>query len=1286
MADDFDKTVPPRRMPGGNADDVTMPGKRDRKPDGRFEPGDLILNRYKVVSELGQGGMGVVYKCFDETGGIEVALKALPPELSHNTLEMEDIKENFQLVAKLIHQNIAISKNLEKDNSNGNYYLIMECVEGEDLRRWIKRKRKEESLTLETVLPVIRQVADALDYAHRQRVIHRDIKPGNIMISADGSVKVLDFGLAAQIHTSMTRVSMAYHGTSGTGPYMAPEQWRGRAQGANADQYALAVMTYEMLAGHLPFESADAAVLREAVLNDTAEAISGMPKAVQDAVSRAMCKDPSQRFESCGDFVAALGGNKVKRAKPAKIPGAKSSSGKIAAVLLVFLIVAGAAGYGIFEYRKAEERRIAEKRAEEKKQQELLTEENYKLLRQLRIDKSKIAAARYDRGETFGKYLDAFQECFEIGEAAMNAQNIAIANANFKKAQAAAAWLFQNDVLRKKAKELSAAAAEKKRVADGFDAAKLTDSGYHEAEQFAAEAERLLESADFEGAYSSLQKAVSGYENACTQARRERISGLLSSAEQAKQAKNWENVKKYAGQLRTLDAVKSRELTAFAEKAVREEAIETGLSKARDAKKRKAWQDVSYFAASVLAVDSGNAEARQLQEEARFYLITNDEQLKKYLLGKCDVLAGKTKDYQTERAMETLKKFDFKDFNAYKNGSEERSLISDAILIGADWDIIRYLAEKKNLSVNKVAGYSQKTPIFAAVQKDRSDITEYLISKGADVNFALESDQSTPLFYAQSVEMAKLLLKHGADMSRRDKKKKTIPDRTTYAVAHYLWKNGAEFTDPKDLYRKAAYAGELAFLKANQEKVKEIKDIMVSACRSGSAELIQYLESCGCSYDVPEEDGDSVLHCSSSDKVSFEVYHYIFERTKVDVNSKNKWGRTPLHNVTWGGKDKIRLVRLLLDKGVDVNAADEDGNTVLMLTIQQEPDFELIKFLAEIGADIRKKNKSGKNSLSMAAGSKKPEITRYLLEKCGISKRNGEYNVSNVSEFQAVISILDGGETIRMKNGIYELDSYTAIQKNCRIVGEGIDNTKIIAQGDIRLKANNGEKKFYLKDLLIDYKERNMYLEKDSIAILENCKIINGKYWSIYLEDNSILAANNCTLGTLHMGENAYVVMNRSTIHEENRSAIWCGEEGGLFMNKCSITGNDKYGTVYLNENSMALLLDSRFYNIGSGPAVNVGRKNKFLAEGCDFSGGDSAIDTSHDSALLNRCSLTSRNGFGIQYVSSQVKYYKCKYNGPKAFAEGGKEMDCEIEVPAEWKPAVKNKLAELMDFIEDWD
>ena len=102
----------------------------------RVKPGDLFLGRYRVLSELGQGGMGVVYRCQDEVGGIEVALKALPPELSQNSGEMEEVRENFRIVEKLYHPGIAAVKTLEKDAHTGDYSLILELAQGVDLRRW----------------------------------------------------------------------------------------------------------------------------------------------------------------------------------------------------------------------------------------------------------------------------------------------------------------------------------------------------------------------------------------------------------------------------------------------------------------------------------------------------------------------------------------------------------------------------------------------------------------------------------------------------------------------------------------------------------------------------------------------------------------------------------------------------------------------------------------------------------------------------------------------------------------------------------------------------------------------------------------------------------------------------------------------------------------------------------------------------------------------------------------------------------------------------------------------
>ena len=383
--DDLNKTIAPRHhVDYDPVDDRTMPGKRDRKPDGLFEPGDLILRRYKVLGSLGRGGMGVVYKCFDETAGIEIALKALPPELSHDEEEMEDIKANFQIVSKLVHQNICISKNLEKDSSNGNYYLIMECVEGEDLRRWIRQKRTEGPLTPDDILPVVRQIAEALDYAHGEGIIHQDIKPGNVMIDQDGRIKILDFGLAAQIHSSMSRVSMAYHGTSGTATYMAPEQWRGQAQRAAADQYALAAMTYEMLAGRLPFEVSDTTLLREAVLNEQPQPIENLPKHVQNALLKALSKKPEDRFSSCSEFVDALEWQKVG--------GTNRKSGKGMWVALAAVIVLAVIGIGYGYHQSVKAQRLAD-------EQRIAEEQRIAAERQRKAEEQRLAAERQRKAE-----------------------------------------------------------------------------------------------------------------------------------------------------------------------------------------------------------------------------------------------------------------------------------------------------------------------------------------------------------------------------------------------------------------------------------------------------------------------------------------------------------------------------------------------------------------------------------------------------------------------------------------------------------------------------------------------------------------------------------------------------------------------------------------------------------------------------------------------------------------------------------------------------------------------
>ena len=331
---------------------VTMRPREEARPkkEGRFQSGDLILGRYQVLAELGQGGMGVVYKCFDKTSEMEVAVKGLPPEVSHDKMSMDDIRENFQLVSGLRHQGIVGIRNLEADARTGDYYLVMDIAPGVNLHSWAKKHTGPEYLGIK--LKIVEEIAAALDYAHSQRIMHRDIKPENVTIDADGHVHVLDFGLASQIHSSMSRVSLVVRSQSGTPSYKAPEQWRGQPQNAATDQYSLGVLAYMLIAGHLPFDSDDMEILRMSVLQDPVAAISGVPAHINAALARAMAKSRDQRFASCSDFALALAGKKAVGGAGVGVPTSGFGVGKVflVAALVVVALVAVAV-YRVFSGR-----------------------------------------------------------------------------------------------------------------------------------------------------------------------------------------------------------------------------------------------------------------------------------------------------------------------------------------------------------------------------------------------------------------------------------------------------------------------------------------------------------------------------------------------------------------------------------------------------------------------------------------------------------------------------------------------------------------------------------------------------------------------------------------------------------------------------------------------------------------------------------------------------------------------------------------------------------------------
>lgn len=222
---DLDATLPGTRFRNsdnaGSEDDfdATMANARVRRETGDLRVGDLVLKRYILTERLGAGAMGMVFKCEDQISGVQYAFKTVPPEIARDDESMEAIRSNFQMVHNLKHPNIAGADFLDRDEY-GAYYLIMEYAPGQSLASWLRQKGKPE---FEEVCKIVAQIASALDYAHSQKILHRDIKPANIMVDENGNVKVLDFGLASKVRSSMSNLSLKAANTSGTPNYMPPE-------------------------------------------------------------------------------------------------------------------------------------------------------------------------------------------------------------------------------------------------------------------------------------------------------------------------------------------------------------------------------------------------------------------------------------------------------------------------------------------------------------------------------------------------------------------------------------------------------------------------------------------------------------------------------------------------------------------------------------------------------------------------------------------------------------------------------------------------------------------------------------------------------------------------------------------------------------------------------------------------------------------------------------------------------------------------------------------------------
>ena len=263
------------------------------------------FGRYAVVRELGRGAMGVVYLASDPMLNRQVAVKTVDLGVD-DPQEREFLRirllRDARAAAVLKHPNIVSVYDVFEDGARA--YVVMEYVEGESLATRLKNNPLPDS---STILKVLRQMADALDYTHARGVIHRDIKPGNVMIDSTGTTKIMDFGIA---RISDTRTCTPTGMVMGTVEYMAPEQILGETMDGRADQFALAVVAYQMMTGSTLFGPNTVATLTYKIVNEAPPLPStrnaALPRGVDAVLAKALAKKPADRFATCSEFAGAL--------------------------------------------------------------------------------------------------------------------------------------------------------------------------------------------------------------------------------------------------------------------------------------------------------------------------------------------------------------------------------------------------------------------------------------------------------------------------------------------------------------------------------------------------------------------------------------------------------------------------------------------------------------------------------------------------------------------------------------------------------------------------------------------------------------------------------------------------------------------------------------------------------------------------------------------------------------------------------------------------------------------
>ena len=285
----------------------TMPGQTaPGLPAQELVPGSLFANRYRIDQIIGRGGMGVVYKAVDTQLDETVAIKTLPGDvMSRSPEDLERFKREIRLARKITHRNVL--RTYDYGEAEGVYFISMEFVRGYTLTELLEEAPSHQMVP-RVAMGIARQICRGLEAAHEQGIIHRDIKPQNVLIDHKGEVKLMDFGIArmAEAHEGMTQAGLIV----GTPHYMSPEQVQGKQLDPRSDVYSMGVMLYEMLAGEKPFTSSSLTGVLTAHITETArppiELRPEIGRQVNAIVMRCLAKDPKTRYGNAGELLHDL--------------------------------------------------------------------------------------------------------------------------------------------------------------------------------------------------------------------------------------------------------------------------------------------------------------------------------------------------------------------------------------------------------------------------------------------------------------------------------------------------------------------------------------------------------------------------------------------------------------------------------------------------------------------------------------------------------------------------------------------------------------------------------------------------------------------------------------------------------------------------------------------------------------------------------------------------------------------------------------------------------------------